>query len=189
MVLEKTLESPLDCKEIQPVNPKGNHSWIFIGRTNAEAEMPVLWPPTVKNWLTVKDPDAGNDWRWGRRGRQRMRWLDGITDSMDMSWVNSGSWWWTGRPGVVRFMGSQRVGHDWAAELNWSLYFTWPHCSIWLSCLLFLLEILLHGWIYVYQLPLTFLMALEFILLCWFLFIYLPMDWNTSNRWKFIMTL
>ena len=68
MVLEKTVESPLDCKEIQPVNPKGNHSWIFIGRTNAEAEMPVLWPPTVKNWLTVKDPDAGKDWRWEEKG-------------------------------------------------------------------------------------------------------------------------
>ena len=62
VVLEKTLESPLDCKKIQPVNPKGNQSWIFIGRTDAEAETPILWPPDVKNWLTGKDPDAGKDW-------------------------------------------------------------------------------------------------------------------------------
>ena len=64
VVLEKTLESPLDCKEIQPVNPKGNQSWIFIGRTDAEAETPILWPPDAKSWLMWKDPDAGNDWRW-----------------------------------------------------------------------------------------------------------------------------
>ena len=63
VVLEKTLESPLDCKEIQPVNPKGNQSWIFIGRTHAEAETPMFWPPDVKNWLIGKDPDAGKDWR------------------------------------------------------------------------------------------------------------------------------
>ena len=64
VVLEKTLESPLDCKEIQPVHPKGDQSWIFIGRTDAEAETPILWPPDVKNWLIGKDPDAGKDWRW-----------------------------------------------------------------------------------------------------------------------------
>ena len=80
VVLEKTLESPLDCKEIQPVHPKGDQSWIFIGRTDAEAETAILWPPDVKNWLIWKDPDAGR-----RRGRQRVRWLDGITDSMDVS--------------------------------------------------------------------------------------------------------
>ena len=62
MVLEKTLESPLDCKEIQPVNPKGNQSWIFIGRSDAEAEDSILWPPDVKNWLVGKDPEAGKDW-------------------------------------------------------------------------------------------------------------------------------
>ena len=67
-VLEKTLESPLDCKEIQPVHPKGNQSWIFIGRTDAEAETPILWPPDVKNWLTEKDPDAGQDWRQEEKG-------------------------------------------------------------------------------------------------------------------------
>ena len=82
VVLEETLESPLDCKEIQPVHPKGNQSWIFSGRIDAEAETPVLWPPDAKNWLT------GKDWCWEgrrRRGWQRMRWLDGITYSMDMS--------------------------------------------------------------------------------------------------------
>ena len=64
VVLENTLESPLDSKEIQPVHPKGNQSWIFIGRTDADAEIPVLWPPDAKNWLLGKDPDAGKDWRW-----------------------------------------------------------------------------------------------------------------------------
>ena len=85
MVLEKSLESPLDCKEIQPVHPKGNESWIFIGSTDAEAETSILWPADVKNWLIWKDPDAGKDWGGRRRGWQRMRWLDDITDSMDMS--------------------------------------------------------------------------------------------------------
>ena len=85
VVLEKTLESPLDCKEIQPVHPKGHQSWIFIGRTVADAETPTLCPPDVRNWFIWKDPDAGKDWGRRRRGRQRMRWLDGTTDSIDMS--------------------------------------------------------------------------------------------------------
>ena len=85
VVLEKTLESPLDCKEMKPVNPKGNHSWIFIGSAHAEAETPKLWPPDAKNWLIGKDPDALKIEGRRRRGRQRMRWLDGITDSMDVS--------------------------------------------------------------------------------------------------------
>ena len=79
------LESPLNCKEIQPVNPKGNQSWIFIGRTDAEAETPILWPTDEKNWLIGKDPDAGKDWRQEEKGRQRVRWLDGNTDLMGMS--------------------------------------------------------------------------------------------------------
>ena len=77
VVLEKTLESPLDFKEIQPVHPKGNQSWIFIGRTDAEAETPVLWPPDVKGWLIGKDPDAGKDWRWEEKGTtedEMVRW-------------------------------------------------------------------------------------------------------------------
>ena len=85
VVLEKTLESPLDCKEIQPVYPKGDQSWVFIGSTDAEAETPILWPPHVKSWLIGKDPDAGGIGSRRRRERQTMRWLDGITDSMDMS--------------------------------------------------------------------------------------------------------
>ena len=85
VVLEKILQSPLDCKEIQPVHPKGDQSWIFIERTDADTEMLILWPPDVKNWLTRKDPDAGKDWRQEEKGQQRMRWLDGIIDSMDMS--------------------------------------------------------------------------------------------------------
>ena len=85
MVLEKTLESPLDCKEIQPVHSKGDQSCVFIGRTDAKGETQVLWPPHAKSLLIGKDPDAGRDWGQEEKGRQRMRWLDGITDSMDMS--------------------------------------------------------------------------------------------------------
>ena len=87
VVLEKTLESPLDCKEIQPVYPKWNQSWIFIGRTDAEVETPILWPPDEKNWLIWKDPGKMLAKIEGRRSRgwQRTYWLDGITDSMDMS--------------------------------------------------------------------------------------------------------
>ena len=81
VVWKKTLESPLDCKEIQPVHPKGNQSWIFIGRTDAEAETPILWPPDAKNWLIWKDPDAGKDWRWEEKGMTEdetvgYHWLD-----------------------------------------------------------------------------------------------------------------
>ena len=85
VVLEKTLESPLDCKEIKPVNLKGNQSWILIGKTDAEAEAPILWPPDGKNWLIGKDPQARKDWRQEERAHQRMKLLDGITDSIDMS--------------------------------------------------------------------------------------------------------
>ena len=127
MVLEKTLDflglHPLDYKEIQPVHPKGNQSWICIGRTDAEAETPKLWPPDAKNWLTWKDPDSGKDWR---------REEEGMTEDEMVGWhhrlnghefeVNFRSWWWTGRPGVLQFMGFQRVGHDWATELNWSVH-------------------------------------------------------------------
>ena len=85
VVLDKTLESPLDCKEIQPVHPKGDQSWVFIGRTDAEAETPILWPPDAKSWLVGKDPDAGKDWGHEEKGTKRRRWLDGIIDLMDMS--------------------------------------------------------------------------------------------------------
>ena len=85
VVLEKTPKSLLVCKEIKPVNPKGNQSWICIGSTDAKAEAPILWPPDAKNWLIWKDPDAGKDWRQEEKGRQRMRRLDGVTNSMDLS--------------------------------------------------------------------------------------------------------
>ena len=85
MLLEKTLESLLNCKEIQLVHPKGDQSWVFIGRTDIEAKTPILWPTDVKSWLFWKDPDMGKIEGGRRRGQQRMRWLDGITNSMDTS--------------------------------------------------------------------------------------------------------
>ena len=85
VVLERTLESPLDYKEIQPVHPKGNQSLIFIGRTDAEAETPILWPTDAKNWLIWKAPDAGKDWRQEEKGMTEDEMVGGITDSVDMS--------------------------------------------------------------------------------------------------------
>ena len=85
VVLEKTLKSPLDSKEIQSVHPKGNQSWIFIERTDGEAETPILWPPDAKNWFIWKDPDAGKDWRWEEKGTAEDEMVGFITDSVDMS--------------------------------------------------------------------------------------------------------
>ena len=120
VVSEKTLENPLDCKEFQPVHPKGDQSWVFIVKTDDEAETPVLWPPDAKSWL------IGKPWCWerlrvGEKGDDR-GW-DGWMASLahwTWVWVNSGSWWWTGRPGVLWFMGSQRVRHYWVTDLNWT---------------------------------------------------------------------
>ena len=114
MVLEKTLESPLDCKEIKLLNSKGNQPWIFIGRTDAEAEAPLLWPPDVKSQLTGKDPDAGKDWRQEKGTTENG--MAGWHHQWMWVWVSSGRWWRTGKPGVVQFMGSQRVRHNWATE-------------------------------------------------------------------------
>ena len=116
--VEKTLESPLDCKDIQPVHPEGGQSWVFIGRTDAEAETPILWPPHAKSWLIGKDPDAGRVWGQEEKGTTGWDgWMASLT-RWAWVWVNSRSWLWTGRPGMLLFMGSQRVGHDWVTELN-----------------------------------------------------------------------
>ena len=117
VVLEKTLESPLDCKEVKSVNPKGNQSWIFIGRTDAEAETPILWPSDAKNRLIGKDSMLGKIEGRRRSRQQRMRLLDGITQ-WTWVWMSSGTWWWTGKADMLQSTGSQRVGHDWATELN-----------------------------------------------------------------------
>ena len=124
VLLEKTLESPLDCKEIQPVHPKRNQSWISIGRTDVEAEAPILQPPDVKNWLIWKDPDAGKDWRQEEKGmtEDENGWMVSLTQ-WTWDWASSGSCWWIGRPGVLQSLGLQRIRHDWATELMVSLGF------------------------------------------------------------------
>ena len=110
VVLEKTLESPLDCKQIQPVHPKGNQSWIFIERTDAEAETPILWPPDVKNRLIGKDPDAGKVWRQEKKGTTEDEMVGWHHPIMDMSFANSRRQWRTGKPGALQSMGLERAG-------------------------------------------------------------------------------
>ena len=118
VVLEKTLESPLDWKQIKPANPKGNQSWIFMGKTDAEAEAPILWPHDVKSWVIGKDPDAWKVWR-----QQEMEmteddmvgwhhWLDGHEIEQAVSAGDGQE-----KPGMLQPMGLQRVGHDWSTEL------------------------------------------------------------------------
>ena len=120
VVLEKTLESPLDCKEIQPVHSEGDQPWVFFGRNDAKAETPVPCSTSCEElihwkrlwcWEGLGADREGDDRGWDGWMASPTRWT--------WVWVNFGSWWWTGRPGVLQFMGSQRVGHDWATELNW----------------------------------------------------------------------
>ena len=120
VVLEKTLESPLDCKEIQPVHPKGDQSWVFTGRTDVEAETPTLatWCEELTHWKRpwcwerLRAGEKEDDRGWGGWMASPPRWT--------WVWVNSRSWWGTGKPGMLQSMGSQRVRHDWATELNWT---------------------------------------------------------------------
>ena len=122
VVLKKTLEIPLDSKETQPVHPRGNQSWIFIGRTDAEAETPILRPPDTKNWLIWKDPHAGKDWRQEEKGMTEDKMVGWHhRHNGHAFWVSSRSWWRTGKSGVLQSMGSQRVRHDWVTKLNWML--------------------------------------------------------------------
>ena len=124
VVLEKTLESPLDCKEIQPVHPKRDQSWIFTGRDDIEAEAAILCPPDAKNWLIWKDPVAGKDWGQEEKGTTE-GWDGWMATPTRWTWVwaRCGSWWWTGNSGVLQSMWSQRVGHEWAIELtDWYIH-------------------------------------------------------------------
>ena len=123
-MLEKTLNSPLDCKEIQPVHPRGDQSWVFIGRTNTEAETPVLWPPNVKSWLIWKDPDAGKDWGQEEKGMTEdemvgwHHWLNGHEFGCAWELVMDREPWHA----VIHWVA--RVGYYWATELNWTEWFS-----------------------------------------------------------------
>ena len=128
VVLEKTLQSLLDSKEIPPVNPKGKQFWIFIGKTDGEAEVPILWPPDAKSWLIGKHPDAGKDWRQEEKGTtedEMAGWHHQLNGREFEQTLGDGEWWRTGKPGMLLSMGSQKVGHDWVTEqkgnMSWGL--------------------------------------------------------------------
>ena len=131
VVLEKTLESTLDSQEVKPVNPKWNQPWIFIVRTDAEAEVPIVWPPVAKNWLIGKDPDARKNWRQEEKGMAEdeivgwHHWLNGH------DWVSSRNWWWTARPGMLQSMGFQKKSYM-TVWLNWTDYFYNESILFWL---------------------------------------------------------
>ena len=121
VMLKKTLEGPLDCKEIKPVNPKGNQSWIFIGKTDGwswNSNPLATWRKELTPWKRpwcwerLKAGGEGNDRGWDGWMASLTRWT--------WVWVNSGSWWWTGKPGMLQYMGPQRIRHDWVSELNWT---------------------------------------------------------------------
>ena len=111
VVLEKTLESPLDCKEIKPIKPKGNQYWIFIGKTDVEVETSILWPADEKRWLIGKDPDAGEDWRQEEKGMTEDEMVGWVVSPTQWTWVwaSSKRWWRTGKTGMLQSMGLQRV--------------------------------------------------------------------------------
>ena len=123
VVLEKTLESPLDCKETQPVHSKGDQSWVFFGRTDAKTETPVLWPPRAKSWLIGKDPDAGRDWAQEEKGttEEEMAGWHHRLDGLQFGWTPG---FGDGQGGLACCDSwGRRVGHDWATELDWG----WLH--------------------------------------------------------------
>jgi len=132
MLLLKTLESPLDCKEIQPVHPKGDQSWVYIGKADVEVETPILWPPDTKSWFIGKDPDAGRDWKQEEKGttKDEMAGWHHQLDGHEFEWtpgVGDGQ----GGLACCDSWGPQRVRHDWVTELNWSLTFS---SSTWINC-------------------------------------------------------
>ena len=140
IVMEKAFESPLDCKEIKPANPKGNQHWILIGRTDAEAEAPKLWPPEVKSWLIGTDPDSGKDQEGQKGNRGWDGWMDPSLTQWTWTWANSKRWWGTGRPGMLQLMGLQRIGHNLTTEKQ-RQYNYWknlyePPLGNWCLCLL-----------------------------------------------------
>jgi len=151
VVFGKTLESPLDCREIQTVYPRGDQSWVFIGRTDFEAETPILWPPDEKSWLIWKDPDAGKDWEQEEKvmTEDEMVWWH--------HWLNEHGFGWTlgvgdGQGGMACWIhGVAKFGHDWVNELNWTETVKWMHiCKMWyitfLDCKSFKICINLLNW-------------------------------------------